>query len=215
MEEVILEAQARATGKTAVKELRKRALIPAVYYTERRQVHHIVVDAHAFSRMVSRETPLIHLRLDGEELPCIIREIQRHAVSGRVIHVDFYGVERSHKLRVTVPLRLTGTPAGVQHGGILEHAFREIEIECLPHHLPPHLEVDVSHLDIGDSVRIENLSFENVTLLNDPHTIVAQVVHPRLEQPTVKAEEPEGEVKEPEVIKARRTEEGESKSKEK
>jgi len=215
MEEVILEARVRPTGKTAAKELRQRALIPAVYYTERRQVHHIVVDAHAFSRMVSQETPLLHLRLDGEDLPCIIREIQRHAVNGRVLHVDFYGVERGHKLRVTVPLRLIGTPAGVQHGGILEHAFREIEIECLPRHLPPHLEADISHLEIGDSLRIENLSFENIALLNDPHTVVAHVAHARVEQPTVKAEVPEGEVKEPEVIKARRAEEGEGKSKEK
>ncbi len=216
MEEVILETRVRPTGKAAAKELRQRALIPAVYYTERREVRHIAVDSHAFSRMVSQETPLLHLRLDGEDLPCIIREIQRHAVNGQVIHVDFYGVERGHKLRATVPLRLTGTPAGVQHGGILEHAFREIEIECLPRHLPRHLEADISHLEIGDSLRIENLSFENIALLNDPHTVVAHVAHPRIEEaPVAKVEAAEAEPAEPEVIKARRTEEGESKSKEK
>jgi large subunit ribosomal protein L25 len=100
----------------------------------------------------------------------------------------------------------------VQEGGVLEHAFREIEIECLPHFLPSHLEANISHLKIGDSLRIENLSYENIALLDDPHTVVAHVAHPRIEEaPAVKAEAAEAEPAEPEVIKARRAEEGESK----
>lgn len=215
MEEITLEVQERPTGKAAVKRLRKKALIPAIYYTEYGEIRHIAVDSHEFSRTVTKEAPLIHLRLGKEELPCVVREIQRHPVSERVLHVDFFGVERGHKLRLKVPLRLVGTPEGVKQGGILEHSFREVEIECLPRHLPSHLEVDISQLMIGDSVRIENLSFENVALLDDAHTVVAHVAHPRLEVPTVKVEEVEAEPTEPEVIKARRAEEEEEKSKEK
>jgi large subunit ribosomal protein L25 len=118
---------------------------------------------------------------------------------------------------VKVPLRLVGSPEGVKEGGILEHSFREVEIECLPGFLPSFLEADISHLKIGDSLRIENLSFENVTLLDDAHTVVAHVAHPRLEEvapakpEAAEAEEPA----EPEVIKARRAEEEEEKPKEK
>ncbi|MFH1009750.1 MAG: 50S ribosomal protein L25 [bacterium] len=190
-------------------------MIPAVYYTEHGEVRHLAMDSHEFSRIISRDAPLIHLRFGREELPCIVREIQRHPVSERVLHVDFFGVERGHKLRMKVPLRLTGTPEGVKQGGILEHSFREIEIECLPRHLPSHLEVDISQLTIGDSVRIENLSFENIALLDDAHTVVAHVAHPKLEVPAVKVEVAEAEPTEPEVIKARRAEEDEEKSKEK
>jgi len=215
MEDITLEVQERPTGKAALKQLRKKDLIPAVYYTERGQVRHLAMDGHEFTRMISKEAPLLHLRLGKEELPCIVREIQRHPVSERILHVDFFGVERGHKLRVKVPLRLLGTPEGVKQGGILEHSFREIEIECLPRHLPSHLEVDISRLKIGDSLRIENLSFENIMLLDDAHTVVAHVAHPKLEVPTAKVEAAEAEPVEPEVIKARRAEEDEEKPKEK
>jgi ribosomal protein L25 (general stress protein Ctc) len=81
MEELLLKAQVRPTGKTAVRQLRKKALIPAVYYTEHGEVHHIAVDNHEFLRMISKGAPLLNLRLGDEELPCIIREIQRHPVN--------------------------------------------------------------------------------------------------------------------------------------
>jgi large subunit ribosomal protein L25 len=217
MEEITLDAQARSTGKRALKQLRKEELVPAVYYTQHRDVHHIAVHARALSHLVAKETPLLHLKLDGKELPCVIREIQRHPVNNEILHVDFFGVERGHKIRVTVPVRLMGAAAGVKEGGILEHGYREVQIECLPHHLPAHLEVEISHLGIGDSIRIENLSFENITLLDDPHTVVAQVVAPRLEKAVAEEEvkaEAEAEAAEPEVISARREEEeGEKESK--
>jgi len=217
MEEITLDAQARPTGKRALKQLRKRELVPAVYYTQHGEVRHVAVDARALSHLVAREAPLLHLKLDDKEFHCVIREIQRHPVNNEILHVDFFGVERGHKIRVTVPLRLIGAAAGVKEGGILEHGYREVQVECLPSHLPPHLEVEISHLGIGDSVRIENLSFENITLLDDPHTVVAHVVPPRLEKAVTEEEvEAEAEGAEPEVISARREEEeGEKESKEK
>jgi large subunit ribosomal protein L25 len=217
MEEITLDAQVRSTGKRALKQLRKEELVPAVYYTEQREVHHIAVNGRALSHIVAREAPLLHLKLGGRNLPCVIREIQRHPVNNEILHVDFFGVERGHKIRVTVPLHLIGAAVGVKEGGILEHGYREVEIECLPHYLPAHLEVEISHLGIGDSVRIENLSFENITLLEDPHTVVAHVVPPRLEKAVTEEEvEAEAEAAEPEIISARREEEeGEKESKEK
>ena len=214
MEEIVLEAQVRSTGKRALKRLRKQELIPAVYYTEYREVLHIAVDALTFSHIVSRGAPMLHLKLNGKDLPCIIREIQRDPVDDRILHIDFFGIESGHKLRVAVSLHLTGTPAGVKEGGILEHGFREVSVECLPRHLPAHLEVDVSELGIGDSLRIEDLSYEDITLMDDPRTVVAHVVPPRLEKAVVEEEvEAEAEPEEPEVISARREEEEKSEEK--
>jgi large subunit ribosomal protein L25 len=217
MEEITLKAQVRSTGKRALKQLRKEELVPAIYYTEHREVRHVAVDALDFSHFISRKAPMLQLKLDGENLPCIIREIQRDPVTGSVLHIDFFGVERGHKLRVTIPLHIIGIPAGVKEGGILEHGFREVSIECLPRDLPAHLEIDVSELGIDDSLRIEDLSYENITLMDDPRTVIAHVARPRLEKVVAEEEaEAAAEPKEPEVITARREEEGgEEKTKEK
>jgi large subunit ribosomal protein L25 len=210
MEKVILEAQARPTGKKALKNLRKNNSVPCIYYTGRREVRHIAVDAHDLSRKLAEDVAMLHLQVDGDELPCIIREVQRDPASEKVLHVDFFAIEQGHKLRVTVNIQLSGTPEGVKQGGILEHAIREVRIECLPKDLPSHLEIDISHLQIGDSIHIENLSFENVTLLEDPHTLIAHVIPPRLEKEVEEVKEEEAEeAEEPEVITERRGEDDE------
>ncbi len=206
MEKVVLEANVRPTGKKALKNLRKGSTIPAVYYTGRREVRHIAVDAHDLSRKLSEEIAMLHLVVDGEELPCIIREIQRDPVSERILHVDFFAVETGQKLRMNVAFHLIGTPEGIKQGGILEHAVREAQIECLPRDLPSHLDVDITHLQIGDSIHIEDLSYENITLLEDPHTLVAHVIPPRLEKEAAEVEEAAEGAEEPEVIKERRGE---------
>ena len=219
MEKVVLEAQARPTGKRALKDLRKENSVPAVYYTGHREVRHIAIDAHDLSRKLSEDIAMLHLMVDGEELPCIIRELQRDPVSERILHVDFFAVESGQKLRVSVAFHLIGTPEGIKQGGILEHAVREAQIECLPKDLPSHLDVDISHLEIGDSIHFEDLSFENITFLDDPHNLVAHVIPPRLEKEAEEVKEEEAEeAEEPEVITERRGEDEdkqESKDKEK
>jgi large subunit ribosomal protein L25 len=169
-------------------------------------VRHIAIDAHDLSRKLSEDIAMLHLIVDGEELPCIIRELQRDPVSERILHVDFFAVEHGQKLRVNVTFHLIGTPEGTKLGGILEHAIREAQIECLPQDLPSHLDVDISHLQIGDSIHIDDLSFENILLLDDPHTLVAHVIPPRLEKEVEKVEEEAEEGEGPEVIKERRGE---------
>ena len=200
MEKVVLEAQARPIGKKALKNLRKENSVPVVYYTGRRKVRHLAVDAHDLSRKLSEDIAMLHLMIDGEELPCIIREVQRDPVSERILHVDFFAVESGQKLRVTVPFHLIGTPEGTKQGGILEHAMREADIECLPKDLPSRLDVDISHLQIGDSIHIEDLSYENITLLEDPHTLIAHVIPPRLEKEVTEVEEAAEEAEEPEAV---------------
>ena len=207
MEKVVLEAHKRETGKKALKSLRKENSIPAVYYAGHQDIRHIAVNAHDLSRKLSEDIAMLHLIMDGEELPCVVREIQRDPVSERILHVDFFAVEQGQKLRVTVAFNLVGTPEGTKQGGILEHSVRETQIECLPQDLPSHLDVDISHLQIGDSIHIEDLSFENITLLEDPHTLVAHVIPPRLEKEAEEVKEEEGEeAEEPEVITERRGE---------
>ena len=158
-------------------------------------------------------------KIEGEKEPkkCVIKEIQRDPVSGKFLHVDFLGVRMGEKITVTVPLVLNGTPAGVKSGGIMEHLIRELEIECFPRHLPEKLEVDVSNLEIGDSIHVSNLKFENMAILDDPDSAVVVIEAPRVVVEEVEEAVEEEMPTEPEVISEKKpgeegAEEGKSES---
>ncbi|HEX9655085.1 MAG TPA: 50S ribosomal protein L25, partial [bacterium] len=115
------------------------------------------------------------------------------------MHVDFLGIKLTEKIEVEVPIRLTGTPVGVKlNGGIMQQIVRVLRIECLPADIPEHIDIDVSHLDIGHNVRVENLQLERVKVLLDPSQTIAVVLPPKLIVETPVAAE--AEITEPEVV---------------
>jgi large subunit ribosomal protein L25 len=154
------------------------------------------------------------LEIEGEKQAkkCVIKEIQRDPVTGNFLHVDFLGVKMGEKIIVNVPLVLKGTAPGIKAGGIVEHLFRELEIECFPRHLPERLEVDVSTMEIGDSIHIKDLAFENIQIIDDPDETVVILEAPRVIEEEA-AEEVEEELTEPEVIGEKKPEEEEGQEK--
>jgi large subunit ribosomal protein L25 len=117
------------------------------------------------------------------EKVALVKEMQYHPISGDVIHADLYEVDLSAKIAVRVPLRFIGKAAGVVRGGILQPIVREIEVECLPLDIPEFFHVDVSELDIGDSVHVEELTMpEGVTALFDSNFALVTVVTPTVEE---------------------------------
>src|SRR5262245_64069113 len=118
--------------------------------------------------------------------------MQLHPLSGEVIHADLYEVDLTAKITVNVPLHFVGKAAGVVRGGILQPILREVEVECLPLDIPAFFDVDVSELDIGDSVHIEALKVpEGVTVVSEPNLALVAVVPPTVEEePTPAAEAP-------------------------
>ena len=134
----------------------------------------------------------------------MIRELQRHPVSRKPLHIDFVRVLMDVKITVRVPIEIVGIATGVKNeGGILDVVTREIEIECLPGNIPAHLAVDVTNLAIGDAIRIAELPpLEGVTIVDNPEKVVAHVAHPTREEEPVAAEAAVGaEATEPEVLK--------------
>ena len=148
--------------------------------------------------------------MDGkQEKKCVIREIQFDPLNAKPIHIDLMGILLTEKVTVSVPIHLNGTPVGVKNaGGILQHVVREIEILCLPTDIPPHIEVDVTDLDIGDSIHLSDISMDKIELTGEQEMVIATVSAPRIVEEEVVEEEEEEVSAEPEVIsKAEETEE--------
>jgi large subunit ribosomal protein L25 len=201
MNEVVLEAKERGSGKSLLKQIRKQKLVPGVFYSASEQATPIALAEIELNKTLSGESPLIMLKMpDGQKRECVVREIQRDPVWGKILHIDLMGISHGQKLTATVPLHLKGSPVGVKEGGILEHTLRELEIECLPKDLPRFLEWDVSELNIGDSVHVEQIQFDQIKILTDPKASIATVVPPKIEKevapevaPVEGAEAEEGE----------------------
>jgi large subunit ribosomal protein L25 len=131
----------------------------------------------------------------------MVKELQSHPLSGELIHVDFYEFKEDEKIRVSVPVVITGKSAGVEVGGLLQIVRRELEVLCLPMEMPESIEIDVTNLEIGDSVHVDDISAEKgVEILADVNFTVVTVTSPKMvEEPEEEeleegmAEEAEGE----------------------
>ena len=188
-----LVAEARdATGKGVSRRLRAAGRIPAVLYGKGAESKAISIDPSALQRLLQGSgagmNTLIELSVDGTTRTVLVKELQRDPVRGRPLHTDFYLVDLDQTVEVSVPIHLVGRPEGVELGGILDHPLREIELECLPRAIPESVDVDVSALQVGDSIHVRDLELpEGASVRTDGDLAVASVVAP------VVVEEPEPE----------------------
>ncbi len=211
MEKVVLEAKKRTQiNKASRSALRKEGRVPAVFYSKHHEPMSIDVSERALHPLVfTSKTHLIALNLEGQEdLECIIKDVQFDPVTEKIVHVDLLGLKKGEKIQIEVPVQLVGTPIGIKEGGILQHTLHKLEIECLPINIPEHIEINVTDLKLGSAIHIADLKFENLEILNSPDSIVASVVHPKIEKEETPAAEGE-EAKEPEVIAKGKAEEKE------
>jgi len=160
------------TGKQKAKSIRKAGRVPGIYYANNETPRNISIDAHELGRLMTTKFTVLNVVVDGkEELKCIVREIQVDPVTDAFVHVDLLGVRMDEKVRLSIPVVLKGTAAGVREGGILEHLLREVEVEGLPMDIPEHIEVDVAEMMIGSTLMLADLAvdkFEFVTELKQP-----------------------------------------------
>jgi large subunit ribosomal protein L25 len=200
MAEVRLPAQVRDPNKMTNKVLRRTGKVPGVYYTKAHEIRCLQFEGNQLNHLLKKEIGLLQLELDGETLPCIIREVQRHPVRGDVIHIDLYGVMRGQRIKARVPIHAIGIPVGLKEGGTIDMVQKELEIECIPTDLPTFLEVDVTRLRINDAIRLSDLQFEGIAIHGDPNSTVVHVVPPRLEAAPVA----EAAAAEPEVLREKK-----------
>ena len=181
--ETTLHAEPRTeTGKGAAHRLRATGRIPAILYGAGVDATPIQVSALDLLHLLHQTgggSVLVDLRLDGAEYLTIAREIQRDLIHNRFIHIDFMAVNRDEKITVNVELHEVGESVGVHSGGVVEHHLREVELECLPVDVPERIEFDISKMNIGDSIRVGDLTAPpGVTFLTDDDIMVLAVVEP-------------------------------------
>jgi len=192
MEQKTLSATLRkAEGKGPARALRRGGMIPAVMYGHSEPTS-IAVDAHEFTTKFHAvsESTIIKLQLDEHSHDVLIRDFQEDCVSGRIMHIDFYEIERGKVLRTNVGMQLSGTPVGVREGGLLESFVHDVEVECLPKDLPEHIVIDITGLELAHSIHIRDVTPpEGVRILNSPDQVVCTVAHKRVEEKVAATEE--------------------------
>lgn len=210
---VSINAERRSTsGKGAARKLRLAGMVPAVVYGHGRDAESLTLNLADLEKALqgASGSTVIELSVDGKPLRALIREIQRHPTRKTVSHVDFLEIHAGEKITLDVPLMLVGSPEGVRNaGGVLEQFLREIEIEVLPRDIPERIEIDVSALEIGDSLHVSDLSVENADILADADQTICTVVPPRVEEVAVPEVAEEEEAAEPELIRKAKAEEEE------
>jgi large subunit ribosomal protein L25 len=193
------------TGKGAMRRLRREGRIPAVVYGRGEETRPVSLDARDFETLVkhhSLDTTLIELSIEGEgkkgsTVRTLVADVQNHPYKPMILHVDFQQIHAGERVTVQVPIRLEGTAAGVKAGGVLQHILHDIEAECAVENIPEFFEIEVRHLEIGDSVHVSDLQVpENVDLLIDPERTICTVAPPTI----LEVEEPEDEAAEPSLV---------------
>ena len=195
-----LNAELReSTGKGASKKMRIEGTIPGVYYHGGDEAIQLQFNRHDVEMLLRQRPTLLSLvygKGENETKECMIREIQRHPVTHIPIHLDLIGITRGVKLNATVPIELIGTPKGVkEQGGILQQAMNNVDIMCLPRHLPKVIEIDVSDMDLGDSLHLREIEMENIEWDDNTDRTICTVALPRVatEETGEEGEEAEGE----------------------
>lgn len=201
---VTINARTRdQTGKGAARTSRRDGRVPGVLYGHGEESVALSVDANELQRLVhsiSVENTIVDLEMEGEPYKVLIRELQRHPFRDEYLHIDFFHVAMDEKIHVEIPIVLTGVPTGVKNkGGVIDHQLREIEVFCLPGNIPEKVEIDVTELDIGDSIHVRDVALPDVEILTDLDRSVVAVLAPTVIE-VEEEEEPEDELLEPELI---------------
>ncbi|MCX6389406.1 MAG: 50S ribosomal protein L25 [Solirubrobacterales bacterium] len=195
-----IEAEHRdPDGSRSARRLRRDGIVPGVVYGGEGEPESLQVDERALRAALGGHSALYELKIGSDTpQPVLVREFQRHPVSGRIVHIDLIRVDLNKKVQATVPIEVTGAEdsPGIKFGGLLEQIIREANIEALPTAIPEMLSVDASKLEIGDGIHISDLvAPEGVELLDDPELVVATVVASRMAQQVERdLEEAEAEV---------------------
>ena len=167
------------TKKGAARRLRRSGRIPAIMYGHRDPLL-LSIDAREFARKFEQisESTIIHLAAGDATYDVLVKDFQANHIIDRLEHIDFFEIERGKLLRARVLLHFTGNPIGVREGGLQELLVHEIEVESLPSDLPERIDIDIEHLDVGQSLHVADVAVpEGVRIVTSAEQVVALIAH--------------------------------------
>jgi large subunit ribosomal protein L25 len=213
MSEIVLNAELRDPKTQRPNALRRKGLVPGVYYAHGETNLVIATDSVGLKPLIfTSQTNIVMLKLpDGTAKKCILRDIQIDPVTERPVHFDLQGLREDEELMIEVPVVLTGgIPKGVRDGGSLQQMVHRLRISCLPRNIPSKVEINVGELGINEAVHVKDLKIEHVTILESAENAVVGVLPPTVVKEAEEVAAPVAEAAaEPEVVgKGKKPEEG-------
>ncbi len=180
MKTIEIQATSRETGRPQIaRQLRAEGKVPAVIYNNGAATPIFAPLMEIKNAIYTAETFIVNIHLNGAVVSAIVRESQFDPVTEQLLHVDFLQVSDTKSLVVTLPISLVGTPSGVIKGGKLLTKLRRIKVKGIPSSLPSAVEVNVSGLDLGQTIKVGDVKFENLTVVSSDSSAIASVEIPR------------------------------------
>lgn len=162
-------------GKKDARRLRREGLVPCVIYGGKEQIH-FVTPAVSFKDIVfTPEVCLVSLEINGKKFNVVLQDIQFHPVDDKILHADFLEIFPDKAVKISVPIKVVGNSPGVIKGGKLHIKLRKVRIQALPADLPDFIDVNISKLEIGDSVKVGQLQLDKIDFLDPEHAVVVMV----------------------------------------
>ena len=184
-------------GKKESRQLRAEGNVPCVAYGAGEQVHFYVPMILFRPLVYTPEAHMVDLNVEGEHMRCILQDIQFHPVNEMIVHADFLQLEDKKPVKMDIPIHLTGTAPGVGKGGTLMFKRRTLRLKALPKNMPEYIDVDISSLDFGNAIKVDDVSSDNFEILDSKAASIAVIEVPRaLRGKTDDDEDMEDEVEE-------------------
>jgi len=180
MKTITIEGQLRTeTGKTATRRLRSQDLVPGVIYGGAQEVNFAVKSLALKPFIYTPDFQLVEMKVDGKSYTCILKDLQFNKVSDKLAHLDLLELVEGKKVSATIPLKFTGTAAGVKAGGKLEIRLKSIKLKTYPKYLRENIEVDLTNLELNGNIRVQDIPAENLEIMNSPRIPIASVTMTR------------------------------------
>jgi large subunit ribosomal protein L25 len=166
-------------GKSESNRLREESNVPCVLYGGSEQIHFYSPMILFRDLVYSPDVYTVDLNIEGDHYSAIMQDIQFHPVNEMLMHVDFLLLREGKEVKIDIPVKFVGTSPGVQMGGKLVTKLRKLKVKAMPENLPDYVEVDISDLELGKSVKVNKLKAGNFTILSNPQSPIATVMIPR------------------------------------
>jgi large subunit ribosomal protein L25 len=167
-------------GKKSSKQIRKAGSVPCVIYGKEKNIHFHAPELSFKNLIYTPEAHLVKLNLDNQEINVVLKDIQYHPVSDKILHADFIEIFENKPVIMSVPVKITGDSVGVIAGGKLSIKRRNLKIKGLPKDLPEHLTVDITSLKIHEGIKVGDLSFDKIELLDPKKSMVLTIATSRV-----------------------------------
>ena len=181
------------SNKSGIRKLRNEGKIPGIFYSHDSDISiPFYIDEKELLQAQKSEARIFNINVGNKKQTVLFKFVQYHPVTDAIIHLDLYGIDMNKSVILNVPIELVGTPIGVTEGGITVQVLNEVEIECLPSDIPNLLELDINELNIGDSLKVEDIQTDDILeITTDKDQVVVSITQPMKEEEVVVEEEEE------------------------